>query len=204
MKNGMKIVAIVIVAGSLTTLWAGKKDKKLITKEPMMSEAMMNAMKHGSPSENHKMLEPLIGNWTAEVKGWMEPNGKVEESKGLAKNWWVLGGRFVQEEFKGDWAGQPFEGMGLIGYDNIRGQYESIWLDNFMTGMMKFSGKYDATTKTFSSDGDFSCPMTGEKNKWARTETKIIDNDNHVYLSYSKGPDGKEFKNMEITYKRVK
>ena len=39
---------------------------------------------------------------------------------------------------------------------------------------------------------------------WYRTEWKIADNDNQTYTMYGKGPDGKEFKNMEIVYKRVK
>ena len=39
---------------------------------------------------------------------------------------------------------------------------------------------------------------------WSRLEWKIVDNDTNLYTSYSKGPDGKEFKGMEITYKRVK
>ena len=100
--------------------------------------------------------------------------------------------------------GQPFEGLGLTGYDNVKGEYQSIWLDNMMTGMMYGTGSFDAAKKTVKVSGNFSCPMTGDKNRWYRYEWKVIDNDHHSYISYSKSPNGKEFKEMEISFTRAK
>jgi hypothetical protein len=53
------------------------------------------------------------------------------------------------------------------------------------------------------SAGTFSCPVTGEKDMWYRSEWKI-GKDKQVYSMFTKGPDGNEFKSMEITYTRAK
>lgn len=172
---------------------------------PTPDAAMMEKMKQvGMPGPNHKILEPLAGTWKASVKMWMQPGAKAEESTGTSNNTWIHGGRFLKQEYEGMWAGQSFEGLGYMGYDNLREEFQSIWLDNMMTGIMKNSGTYDPKTKTISSSGTFSCPMTGEKERWFRTELKIVSNDKHTYTSYGKDPSGKEFKEMEITYTRTK
>ncbi len=161
-------------------------------------------MKYGSPNDRHKVLEPTVGKWTCVIKGWMKPGDKPEEATGTADISWILGGRFLKQEFKGSWAGQPFEGMGLTGYDILREEYQSIWVDNMATGMMQAAGFYNPKTRTITTTGQFSCPMTGEKARWVRSDLKIKSNDSHVYTSYFKVPDGREFKSMEITYTRSK
>ena len=106
--------------------------------------------------------------------------------------------------FKGDWAGQPFEGLGFLGYDKMKKEYVSIWMDNMSTGIFSGSGQYDAATKTITETGTFSCPATGEKNMWYRSEWKFVSNDQNTFSMFMKDKDGKEFKSMEIVYKRAK
>ncbi len=171
---------------------------------PEMEAQMKQAKERGAPGANHKVLEPMIGKWTNKVTFWMKPGDKAQTTEGTNENVWILDGRFVKQDYKGDMMGKPFAGLGITGYDNIRNEYQSIWLDNMMTGIMLGTGPYDMTTKTIKTSGSFSCPMTGEKEHWYRTEWKVISNDKHTYTSYDKGPDGKEFKNMEIVYTRVK
>ena len=50
----------------------------------------------------------------------------------------------------------------------------------------------------------FSCPMTGEKNMRFQGEWEVIDNATLSYSMYNPGPDGKDVKGMEISYKQVK
>src|SRR6266700_3279096 len=200
MKHGHWIkaglAAIMVTAGACS---ARATDQPKMTPE---QQAMMDkAMKLGSPSEGHKALEPMIGKWTAKVLYWMKPGDKAEESTGASEQTWILGGRFVKQDYKGTMMnGMAFEGMGITGYDNIKGEYQTLWLDNMMTGFMLGTGAFDAPSKTIKTGGTFSCPMTGEKNMWYRSEWKVNDNDHQTYSSYGKTPDGKEFKNMVITY----
>jgi hypothetical protein len=121
---------------------------------------------------------------------------------GTSENTMVYGGRFLKQAITADWHGQPFEGMSLTGYDNVREEYVSIWMDNMMTGIMSGSGKYDALTKTLTTESTYSCPMTGEKERWSRSETVFTGMDQYSYFSFSRDAAGKEFKSMEIVYTR--
>ena len=66
------------------------------------------------------------------------------------------------------------------------------------------TGKFDAKKNVVHQSGTFACPMTGEKNAWYRSEWQIVDKNTNVFSMYTKAPNGKEFKSMEMTYKRVK
>src|SRR6187399_2365390 len=117
------VVATVFVAGLALA------DNKTAPTDAQKAEAAKQ-MQAIAPGAAHKKLEPFIGEWNAEVKAWMAPGQPPAESKGTAKATWILDGRYVQEEFSGDFMGQPFKGMSLTGYDNIRGKYRSVWVDN--------------------------------------------------------------------------
>lgn len=169
-------------------------------KDPMM-EAMMKA---GAPNENHKLLEPMVGHWMTTAHWWKSPESQPESSEGSSVMEWVMDGRFIRQTFTGTMMGQPFAGLGFSGYDNVKGEYVSIWMDNMMTGIMKSSGTYDAATHAIREEGTMSCPMTGDKAMWYRTQWKLGDADRLVYESYSKTPEGKEFRTLEVVYTRQK
>ncbi len=190
-------VMVLLVA---PTQAAGKKGEM----DPEMQAMMAKAKERGTPGADHAVLKPLEGEWTVTIRHWMKPGKKHEKSIGTSSNSWILDGRFLKQKYKGEWAGQPFEGMGFMGYDNVRKEYVSVWMDSMSTGIMQGSGQYDPTTRTIKSSGTFSCPLTGEKNMWYRDELKIV-NDNKVIMNmYVKDPEGKEFRSMELVYKRVK
>jgi hypothetical protein len=166
-------------------------------------DAMMEKWKEFStPNENHKVLDTLVGDWDYTIKWWMSPDAKPEESEGTSEIKSIMGGRFIEQAVQGTSMGQPFEGMGIMGYDNEKKQYQSVWIDNMGTGIMTGSGNYDPNTKTLTDQGTFSCPAEGQKSY--RGVTKIKDKDNFTYEWYMTGPGGKEFRAMEIVYTRKK
>lgn len=199
-KAVLFVMAVMFLMG--LNVWA-EEAAPTAQADAAMAAKMEEMKKLGAPGENHKALDALVGKWNTSVKWWMSPESKPEESQGTSDNHWILGGRFVQEDFKGTSMGQPFEGMGLMGYDNIRAEYTSLWLDNMATGIMTGTGQYDAATKTFTKNATMSCPMTGEKNRAMRSVCKIVDNDHFTLEMYMNDKDGKEFKAMEIRYVRA-
>jgi hypothetical protein len=201
MNIAQKIGMGLLILGLVTPAIAAKK--KAAKTDPAMDAQMQQAMKLGSPSEHHKVLDPLAGKFDVAVRGWMKPGDKPMESKGTSDHAWIYGGRFLKQEFKGDWAGQPFEGMGFTGYDNVRGEYTSIWLDSMSTAVMNATGNYDAASKTLKLGGTFSCAMTSEKARPFRSDWQIIDNNKSIYTSYHHDDKGQEYKAMEIVYTRV-
>ena len=53
--------------------------------DPKMEEMMKKAEAAGTPGSGHKALEPLVGNWTGEVKSWMAPDAPSVVTKATAK-----------------------------------------------------------------------------------------------------------------------
>src|SRR5262245_51308147 len=108
--------------------------------DPKLEEMMKKAEAACTPGPAHQALDPLVGDWNAEVKMWMTPGEPPTLSKGTSKNTWTLKGRFVQAEFNGDFMGKPFHGIGFTGYDNVRQKYRSVWIDDMSTTMVTSEG----------------------------------------------------------------
>lgn len=169
-----------------------------------MSEQMTLVQKRTIPNENHEVLKAFVGTWSYTGSFWMAPDAPPEAMIGTAECKMAYDGRFLKQKITGPWMGSTFEGLGFIGYDNIKEAYVSTWLDNSTTGIMLVMGEYDAATKTLEFEGTMSCPMTGEKERYYRSQWTVYDEDSNTYTSYSRGPDGAEFKSMVLTYTRVR
>jgi hypothetical protein len=169
--------------------------------DPQMEEMMKKAEAACTPSAAHKLLEPLVGNWTAETKCWMVPGSPPTVSHATAKSSWIMNGRFVQQEFTGDFMGKPFHGLGFTGFDNVRQKYGSVWIDDMSTTVFTSEGEADSDARTITFTGVNSCPMTGEKHKTSKLVYRILSRDQHVFEMHDP-TKGANSKTMEITYTR--
>jgi len=178
------------------------RDSKSPWKMDSKTEEMMKqAAAAGSPGAPHKNLDPLVGVWKAEVTCWMDPDGPPMVTQATASSSWILNGRFVQEEFHGEFMGNPFSGVSLIGYDNSKRKYQTIWVDDAHTSIFTSEGSADATGKTITLEGRMDCPMTGQKDKVVRQVFRILSPDKHVFEMHDPSRSG-DSKTMEITYTR--
>ena len=186
----------------LVSVCAFAQDKPA-AKKPEMDPAMMEAMmKAAMPGAAHKALEGMIGTWDTKVTSWMMPGADPIVGTGWSENKWILGGRYVQQNFKGDFMGMPFEGLGYSGYDNVKKQYFGTWMDNMGTGIMTSVGT-GGSGNTMTYKGTFADPMTG-KDTTVDEKVTVIDNDHMNFEMWAPGPDGKMFKSMLIEYSRKK
>jgi hypothetical protein len=160
-------------------------------------EAMKKMEAAGTPGPAHKVLEPMIGNWKAQVSCWKDGEGEAHVSQGTAKTTWILQGRFLQEEFSGEMMGRPFKGLTLLGYDNTKQTYNMVWLADTQTSIFTSEGKGDNGNKVITLDGKATCPMSGGE-KAVQSVYRILGADKHVFeMSH----DGK--KTLEVTYTRA-
>jgi hypothetical protein len=171
--------------------------------DKMHQEMMEKWQKFSTPGEGHKALEPLVGTWDYTVTWWETPESQPQKSTGTSEVKWIMGGRFLEQTAKGTAMGQEFQGMGLMGYDNMKKEYSGIWIDNMGTGMMTSAGTYDPATKTFTERGSFSCPQE-DGEKAFRGVTTIDGPDKYTYEMFAADKDGKEVRMMEIVYTRKK
>ena len=161
-------------------------------------EMMRRAQQAGSPGPGHKALEHYVGNWKCEVKCWMEPNGQPQQSQGTARVTWIMGGRFLQEEFQGEMLGRPFHGRSVLGFNNLKQTYQSTWIDDMNTAMFVNEGKGDA--KQITLEGRGSCPATGRVDVPMRAVLRVVDANKHIFEMFDGGKGNA--KTMEITYTR--
>ncbi len=166
-------------------------------------EQMMQVWtKYAEPGKFHAYLEPLVGHWKQTVKWWMAPGAPPDVSTGTCEYKWIMGKRFLLQTVKGDMEGQTFEGMGLMGYDNFKKKYTGMWVDSMTTAIMTSMGTCDDSGKVFTMTGRHDDVFTGKADQEFRSVGRIINNDMHVDEMYMNGPDGKEYKALEITYTR--
>lgn len=190
-------------ADSVTAKPADTTTTASVTPPPDSATMMKNWQAYMTPGDMHKMMAGWSGNWTGDISMWMKPGDAPMKSTGVATNTMALNGLYQLSKHKSMMMGMPFEGMGTLAFDNMKKVFVSSWIDNMGSGIMKLEGPWDEGTKTITLTGNMVDPMTG-KDCTMRETLKVVDANTQVMEMFGPGPDGKEFKSMEITLKRKK
>jgi hypothetical protein len=122
------------------------------------------------------------------------------ESTGVAEMKMLLDGRFLQQELTGDMMGQPYSGIGITAYDNLRNRYVSTWIDSMGTGIFTMEGTANTDGKTITLKGTHDEPGGGHMTH--RAVWKVVDSNTQTFDMYGTHRGGKEMKMLEITYTR--
>jgi len=202
MKSQFCIAALLLIPVGAS--FAFHQEKKPTEAVAAKDDPMMAKMKEfGTPGPAHKVLDLHVGKWNFEMKTYQPGQTTGDATKGTSEAKWILGGRFLEETLSCSYMGEPFNGRGTTGYDNMKRKYVSTWVDNMSTGIFHSEGAYDAATKTFQYTGESPDVMAGKyvKSRWVE---KWTDNDHFVSQGFKPGPDGKEFMEMEMSYTRAK
>ena len=164
------------------------------------AEMLKKAEAAATPGAGHRALEPLVGNWQAEVKCWMEPGGAPQVSQATAESSWILAGHFLRQDFHGEMMGKPFNGLSILGFDNTKQQFNSVWVSDMQTSMFTSEGKGENGNKVITLEGTASCAATGRTDVPMKTVFRVINADKHIFEMFD-GSKG-DAKTMEITYTR--
>jgi hypothetical protein len=212
-KPFIVVVAIpAILAGALCFLsaTAAKESKQQPPKIPQKGqdiEKEMQQMKNEwqtymTPGEYHKRFVKEVGTWTAEGKAWMMPGQEPQTATATVENKLILGGRYLYSEHHGTMFGEPFEGIGIYAYDNHLKEYVAVWIDNAGTGVYEMRARSASPdSKVLTYTGVWDDPIEGGKTKVRSVETWVNDNQ-YTFEMFMTGPDGTEFKSMDLTYTR--
>ena len=157
---------------------------------------------HAMPSEHHTLLGKLVGEWKMAVKYRMNAEAPVVESEGACTRKWILGRRFVLEEFDGGNLGMPFQGMALYGYDAFEDKYTSVWVDTTSTAMTRSFGTCQSECKLIAFTGRHGDPWTGTMRD-SRGLNRLDSDDRHALELYELDSSGKEYRVLEIIYTRA-
>lgn len=204
----MKVRYLAVLSFGLALATPATAQDKSSAAPPAMSaeqQAMMEAWKKAStPGDPHRQLvSQFEGTWTTRQSMWMEPGKDPIVETGKSVNTAVFDGRQIRMDYSGQFMGQPFQGLGFSGYDNVKGKYVSSWMDNMSTGLFVSEGEYDPATKTYTYRSQMPDPMKPGTLVPVRDTVRIVDPDHHVFEMYETR-DGKEAKTMQIEYTRAK
>jgi hypothetical protein len=148
------------------------------------------------PGPEHERLKKMEGTWEATVKS------SAGESKGTMIFKMELGGLWLVSNFKGQFAGQEFQGRGLDSYDPVKKKYVSVWADSMSTAPMISEGTFDKEGKVLTQLGE-GPGMDGKTTKY-KSVTEMKDADSMVFTLSSPDKEGKDQTAITITYKRKK
>ncbi|HEX9794689.1 MAG TPA: DUF1579 family protein [Planctomycetota bacterium] len=163
--------------------------------------AMMETMmKLAEPGAEHKELADAEGEWTQAYKVYM-PGMPTMESTGTSRVFSMLDGRYIVEEIETTMMGQPFEGVMVLGYDNLAQEYVSVWMDSMSTWPVFSRGKADAKGM-INLKGTMVDAVTPKGRPFRETIAKQADGSVHITMYDTIPPQG-EVVVMEIVSKKA-
>jgi hypothetical protein len=200
-EDNMRVIHLTVTTLCLLLTFSTALAKEKKQQKPIDQQAMMELWKKAAtPGEPHKLFASLAGSWTTTTKERMEPGKPPTESSGTAAMKMVLDGRFLYQEYNSQMMGQPFSGIGIDAYDNMKKKYVTAWMDTMGTGIFMMEGTASADGRTITLKG--SHPEPGGGHMTHRAVWKIVDENTQTFDMYGAHHGGKEMKMLEITYQR--
>jgi hypothetical protein len=137
---------ILLGAGALVALTAFTTAAIVQDKPAQPDEAAMMAkmMEYATPGKPHAMFAAAAGEWEQSYRMRWNPKEDWQETKGTGVAKTLLGGRYLMEEVNLEVMGMPMQGVSMLGYDNMKGEYISLWMDSFSTWWISARGKASA------------------------------------------------------------
>ncbi len=166
---------------------------------PEMLQMMEAYQKAGAPGAEHQRMADMAGTYDMAIKSWHGP-GEPTVDAGTATRTMIMGDRVMVEEVQSQMMGQPFTGHGMSGFDNVSNKYWATWIDSMSTGVMMSEGTCDASMAC-TYTGTYNDAVSGQP-KTVRMTSRWTDARTEVFEMHGPGPDGKETRMMEITYRK--
>ncbi len=161
------------------------------------SREMAQKQKLLQPGVHHAELDRLAGSWTVAVTFKLGP-GAEYQSTATSEAKWILGGRFLQQQYKNE---SGLEVLQFLGYDNQKERFFEIKMDNMETGLLRTEGAISPDGNVITNYGDRIDPLSGMAGK-LRTVTTIVDHDHYTVEWYLTGPGGPEEKIVTMKHTR--
>jgi hypothetical protein len=190
------VYLMVILSAGVASAQKDVDSKKLAAMQKYM-EAMQKA---GTPGPEHEKLRALTGAYDVSVKFWSDPAAPPEEVSGKSDMKMMFGDRYHVQEFTANMMGQPFNGWGMMGYDNAAKKWFSLWIDSTSTALYRGEGTVDKSGNVITFVTEATDPMTGKVKKGKDVMTLHPDGSMTSEMWGPPPGGGKPMKTMEIRY----
>ncbi|NJN14216.1 MAG: DUF1579 domain-containing protein [Planctomycetes bacterium] len=175
----LPLLGIVLLAALMLPDFARSEDpaEPEAPAAPDPGEMMALMKKYGSPGKYHEALGYFVGKWNATLEanmgGGLGPMGAFTEEIR-----WLMPGRWIVGEGKGNMMGMPYQGFQMMGYDNFKKKYVAMYVNGMETAMRTSEGVIcDPTGKVIVTYGPMDEYLTGEHDKAVKYVWRIVDKD---------------------------
>ena len=171
-----------------------------------MQECMMACTEAATIGPEHERLAKSVGTWKGQVTMYMPvPGMDPMKSECITTITPRMDGRFFECQTKGDMGEMGlFEGGGVVGYDNVAKQYQTVWFDSMGTGMAIGTGELSSDGATMTLTLTYNCPVKKAPVQMRQVE-RVTGPDTMTLEVHAENPlSGEPMKMMEISYKREK
>jgi len=160
-------------------------------------DALGTVREAGKPGRFHALLKPLEGRWDARIFYRLKSGTPPERVRGEAEFEWVLGGRFLQQTVDGKGAAGAYEGLGLLGHDNVVGKYVGVFADSMNSSLTFSEGRVSSGGTVFTFEVESSSALSGGRDV-LEGRLEIQTTRSLLYQVFGKG--GEEI--LRIEYQR--
>lgn len=168
---------------------------------PTPEEAQQSWMEAMTPGAAQKGLAERVGTWDLTVRMWMDPSSPPSTSKGTSVQKMIMGGRYLEDVTHTMIDNMPFEGRGIVGFNNSAKRYEYSWIDSMGTAISFGTGTMAADGKTINWETRMMDPVTKVETTMYSTDTRI-NKDHYLSEMFITLPDGSKMKTLEFDYRR--
>ncbi len=102
-------------------------------------EVLQRADRVAAVTDAHRRLGRLVGSWTIELRN-TPPKSAEQTGRGTVEATSILGGRWIQLEYRFELQGRPVQAMQLLGFDELRQLYTASWRDDLSTWAVDCAG----------------------------------------------------------------
>jgi hypothetical protein len=154
------------------------------------------------PSDQHRRLNSLVGEWKVATRYVIGPDQEREGTADCSVRW-LLDGHVLEMGYQSEIQGRPFVVLQYLGYDVQRKVFFEIKFDNMDTGLLHNEGTISEDGRAINQKGDRIDPRTGRSTK-IRTVTTLVDPDHFTIEWFSPGTDGEERRTVFLAHTRKK
>ncbi len=160
----------------------------------------VGAQEMPQPSEEHEWLQRFVGEWSTDVKIFMDPDGPPTEVQ-VAETFRPVGGFWVVGDMESRTEEMPFSGVYTIGYDSETGNYIGFWIESMTGNLMNYRGSVNAAGDVLTMKAEGACPMRpGELTKFR--EVTEFKSDDYRRITSAIYVDGEWVENVTIESRR--
>lgn len=163
------------------------------------TQEQQHEMTAPEPTQQHKWLQKLVGNWRIEGEAIMapgQPPSKYDATESVRQigDVWVL----AESSSPGS-DGNIAANLTTFGYDPAKQKFVGTFVSSMMTSLWVYEGDLQGDKLSFYVEGP---SFSGNGTAMYRDEYEFLSDDHRTLISYVQQEDGSWFKFMEAHYYR--